>query len=78
MIPTLTLRELKGRFDKGDKPVLLDMKELLEYALVKLESSHPIPLDTLSQSVARLDRDAAIVRCYHRSISDTTLVLTTV
>ncbi|MBS0153415.1 MAG: hypothetical protein JSS38_02375 [Nitrospira sp.] len=78
MIPTITLRELKDRLDKGGKPVLLDMKEPWEYALVKLDSSHLIPLGTLPQSAAKVDRNTEIVRYCHRSISDTTLAPITV
>ncbi len=66
MIPTITPRELKERGDKGDKPFLLDVREPWEYALAKLEGSHLIPLGTLPQSLAKLDRNAEIVAyCHH-------------
>ncbi|MEK9139673.1 MAG: rhodanese-like domain-containing protein [Nitrospirota bacterium] len=68
MIPTITPRELKDRFDKGDKPFLLDVREPWEYALAKLEGSYLIPLGTLPQSLANLDRNAEIVAYCHRGM----------
>jgi rhodanese-related sulfurtransferase len=66
MIPAITPRELKDRFDKGDKLFLLDVREPWEYALVKLDGSNLIPLGTLPQSLAKLDRNAEIVAyCHH-------------
>lgn len=66
MIPTMTPRELKDRVDKGDKPLLLDVREPWEYALAKLDDSQLIPLGTLPQCLAKLDRNAEIVTyCHH-------------
>jgi rhodanese-related sulfurtransferase len=66
MIPAITPRELKERLEKGDKPFLLDVREPWEYALAKLDGSHLIPLGTLPQSLAKLDRNTEIVAyCHH-------------
>lgn len=66
MIPTITPRDLNDRLGKGDKIFLLDVREPWEYALGKLEGSHLIPLGTLPQSLAKLDRNAEIVAyCHH-------------
>lgn len=66
MIPTITPLQLKDRFDKGDKPFLLDVREPWEYALAKLDDSHLIPLGTVPQSFAKLDRNTEIVAyCHH-------------
>jgi len=66
MIPAITPRELKERLDKDDKPFLLDVREPWEYALAKLDDSHLIPLGTLPQSLAKLDRNTEIVAyCHH-------------
>lgn len=63
---TITPEELKARLDKGDKVVLLDVREPWEHALAKLEGSVLIPLGTLPQSLGKLDRDAEIVAyCHH-------------
>jgi rhodanese-related sulfurtransferase len=66
MIPTITPRDLNDRLGTGDKIFLSDGREPWEYALAKLEGSHLIPLGTLPQSLARLDRNAEIVGyCHH-------------
>lgn len=66
MIASITPRQLKDRLDKGDKPFLLDVREPWEYALAKLDGSHLIPLGTLPQSLAKLDRNTEIVAyCHH-------------
>ena len=61
MIPIITPRELNDRLDKGDKLVLLDVREPWEYNLAKIAGSQLIPLGTLPQSLAKLDRNAEIV-----------------
>lgn len=66
MIPTITPHELKDRFDQGNKPFLLDVREPWEYSLAKIEGSQLIPLGTLPQSLGKLDRNAEIVAyCHH-------------
>lgn len=66
MIPTITPHELKDRFDRGDKPFLLDVREPWEYNLAKIDGAHLIPLGTLPQSLAKLDRNAEIIAyCHH-------------
>ncbi len=63
---TITPKELRARLDKGDKLVLLDVREPWEHALAKLEGSVLIPLGTLPQSLGKLDRDAEIIAyCHH-------------
>ena len=59
-------KELKARIDKGDQLVLMDVREDWEYSLAKLEGSILIPLGTLPQSLARLNRDSEIIAiCHH-------------
>ncbi|MGH7166548.1 MAG: rhodanese-like domain-containing protein [Nitrospiraceae bacterium] len=63
---TMTTRELKDRLDKGEKIVLLDVREPWEYSMAKIEGSILIPLGTLPQSLDKLDRAAEIVaHCHH-------------
>lgn len=63
---TITPRELKERLDKGDKLVLLDVREPWEYTLAKIEGSVLIPLGTLPQNLDKLDPTAEIVaHCHH-------------
>ena len=59
-------KELKIRLDKGDKLVLVDVREEWEYSLAKLGGSILIPLGTLPQSLAQLNRESEIIAiCHH-------------
>ena len=74
----ITPKELKSRLDKGDKVVLLDVREQWEYDLAKLNGSTLIPLATLPQSLAKLNRDSEIIAiCHHgmRSADATNFLL---
>ncbi len=63
---TITPKELKSRIDKGDKLILLDVREPWENQLAKLENSTLIPLGTLSTSLSQLDKNAEIIAyCHH-------------
>lgn len=63
---TITPKELKSRIEKGDKLVLLDVREPWENQLAKLENSTLIPLGTLSTSLSQLDKNAEIIAyCHH-------------
>lgn len=75
---TITPIELKARLDKGDNLVLLDVREQWEFDLAKLNGSTLIPLGTLPQAVAKLQRDAEIICiCHHgmRSADATNFLL---
>jgi adenylyltransferase/sulfurtransferase len=75
---TISPKELKTRLDKGEKLVLLDVREQWEYDLAKLTGSILVPLGTLPQSVAKLNRDAEIIAiCHHgmRSADATNFLL---
>jgi len=74
----ITPKELKFRLDKGEQLVLLDVREQWEYDLAKLSGSLLIPLATLPQSLARLNRDSEIIAiCHHgmRSADATNFLL---
>ena len=63
---TISPTELKSRLDKGDQLVLLDVREQWEFDLAKVNGSTLIPLATLPQSLAKLNRDAEIIAiCHH-------------
>ncbi len=75
---TITPHELKARLDKGDKLVLLDVREPWEHSLAKIEGSILIPLGTLPQALNKLDRQAEIIAyCHHgmRSADATSFLL---
>jgi rhodanese-related sulfurtransferase len=71
-------KELKTSLDRGDKLVLVDVREEWEYSLAKLDGSILIPLGTLPQSLTRLNRDSEIIAiCHHgmRSADATNFLL---
>lgn len=71
-------KELKISLDRGDKLVLVDVREEWEYSLAKLDGSILIPLGILPQSLARLNRDSEIIAiCHHgmRSADATNFLL---
>ena len=75
---TITPKELKDRLDKGDKLVLLDVREEWEFSMAKIEGSVLVPLGTLPQSLQTLDREDEIVAICHmgmRSQSATEFLL---
>lgn len=63
---TITVQELKQRLDKGDKIVLIDVREPWEFATAKIEGAILIPLATIPRSLDKIDRNAEIVcHCHH-------------
>jgi adenylyltransferase/sulfurtransferase len=71
-------KELKKSLDNGDKLVLVDVREEWEYSLAKVNGSILIPLGTLPQSLAQLNRDSEIIAiCHHgmRSADATNFLL---
>jgi adenylyltransferase/sulfurtransferase len=71
-------KELKKSLDNGDKLVLIDVREEWEYSLAKVDGSILIPLGTLPQSLAQLNRDSEIIAiCHHgmRSADATNFLL---
>jgi adenylyltransferase/sulfurtransferase len=71
-------KELKRSLDNGDKLVLVDVREEWEYSLARVDGSILIPLGTLPQSLAQLNRDSEIIAiCHHgmRSADATNFLL---
>ena len=78
MAYVISPKELKTRLDKGDKLVLLDVREDWEYSLAKIDGSILVPLGTLPQSLPRLNRESEIIAiCNHgmRSADATNFLL---
>jgi molybdopterin/thiamine biosynthesis adenylyltransferase/rhodanese-related sulfurtransferase len=64
--PVITVDELKARWDRGDRPFLLDVRERVEYQIVRLEGGVLIPLGELVSRQQELDPDREIVvYCHH-------------
>jgi len=59
-------RELKGRLDRGERPVLLDVRERWEWELARIEGSTLVPLSEINERYRELDPDAeTVVICHH-------------
>ena len=60
---TITPRDLKDKFDRGDKFELIDVREPHEYEIVKIEGSKLIPKDRIlsGEALAELPQDRQIV-----------------
>jgi adenylyltransferase/sulfurtransferase len=64
--PIITVDELKARWDRGDRPFLLDVREVVEHQLVRLDGDVLIPLGELIARQQELDPDREIVvYCHH-------------
>ncbi len=60
-VDAITPSELKARFDSGDRPFLLDVRNPEEILICRIEGSTVIPLPELPRRFDELDRDRAIV-----------------
>ena len=56
-----TVEELKQRLDRGEKVFILDVRNPEEYQISRIPGSTLIPLPTLPQRFAELDRDQEMV-----------------
>ena len=57
----MTVLELKARIDAGTRPVILDVREVQEYQINRIDGSVLIPLGELPARVGELDKHAEIV-----------------
>ncbi|HTW86616.1 MAG TPA: rhodanese-like domain-containing protein [Candidatus Binataceae bacterium] len=58
--------ELKERLDRGERPVVIDVREAGEIAIAPFPGSLHIPMGEITGRLAELDPDAeTIVVCHH-------------
>lgn len=58
--------ELKSRLDRGERPVLLDVREPGEFALARIEGAELVPMAEVPARLAELDpRAETVVICHH-------------
>ena len=63
-IPEITVEDLKARFDRNDRFVLLDVREPFEWEIAKIPGAILIPLGDLPARLGELnDSDDIVVQC---------------
>ncbi|MEA3209336.1 MAG: sulfur-carrier protein adenylyltransferase/sulfurtransferase [Chthoniobacter sp.] len=63
-VPHITVQELKAKQDRGDKFVLVDVREPFEYDICRIPGSTLIPLGQLPSRMSELDSaDEIILQC---------------
>lgn len=71
----VTPQQVKDMLDRGDAVALIDVREVIEHQMSRLEGSELIPMNTVPQQLQHLDAAAdeklLVVYCHHgmRSLS---------
>jgi adenylyltransferase/sulfurtransferase len=60
-VPQVTVEQLKEMQERGERPVLLDVREPHEYALADLPDSLKVPLGALPRSFEQVPKDKELV-----------------
>jgi rhodanese-related sulfurtransferase len=62
----ITPAEVKQRLDRGEKLVLIDVRERWEFSVCRIEGAKLIPMGTVPANLQALDTDDEIVvYCHH-------------
>ena len=62
----VTPRELKEKLDRGEEPILLDVREPWEFSLARIEGSRLVPMAKIFDRLPDLDAHAeTVVICHH-------------
>jgi rhodanese-related sulfurtransferase len=61
-------QDLKARLDRGDHPVLLDVRQDWETKLCRLENAMHIPIEEIEFRTEELNRDDEIVVYCHQGV----------
>jgi len=65
-VDEITPQELKTRFDRNDRPVLVDVRDSWETKLCRLENALHIPMEELEFRTEELNQqDEIVVYCHH-------------
>ena len=63
---SITPGELKGKLERGEEPVLLDVREPWEFALARIEGSRLVPMNEILDCLPELNPVAeTVVICHH-------------
>ena len=59
-------REVKERLERGEKLLLVDVREPWEYAQCRIEGAKSIPMGTVPANLQQLDGDEEVIcYCHH-------------
>src|SRR5258706_15628204 len=61
LIPQVSVRELQAMRARGDRPVVLDVREPWEIAIASLPDCLHIPLNEIPERLKELDAQSAII-----------------
>jgi rhodanese-related sulfurtransferase len=62
----ITPQEVKSRLDRGDKLLLVDVREPWEHAQCRIEGAELIPMGTIPANLQKLDSDEDVIfYCHH-------------
>ena len=65
-VKEMSAEDLKARLDRGETPLLIDVRENWEYQIVHLPQAVFIPMNTVPAKIGELDKRAEIVvYCHH-------------
>ena len=64
-VPTISVRELKAKMDKGEPFTLIDVREPYEYEIAHISASRLIPLGELETRLNELPRSGTLVMQCH-------------
>lgn len=63
---TITPAELDARLKRGDELLLIDVREVVEHEIARIESARLLPLSVFQEWAGTLDPEAEIVvMCHH-------------
>ncbi len=65
-VKEMPVEELRAKLDRGETPLIIDVRETWEYDIVHLAQAKLIPMNTIPQKMQELDKNAEIVvHCHH-------------
>jgi rhodanese-related sulfurtransferase len=65
MVREMSVQELKGAFDRGEKPLVLDVREDWELQLAQIPGVVHVPMNQLPARLGEFDRSVeTIVMCH--------------
>lgn len=64
-VPTISVRELKAKMDKGETVTLIDVREPFEYEIARIEGARLIPLAELETHTGELAKTGTLVLQCH-------------